>query len=628
MNSVEEAIRTGRRGVVFMKGGQIGGTDCMINAMLWLKEYFPGPQLFLTSTDEVAGEFGRERFAPIIRDMEPLFKKYIAKKRGDILTKRFIDGKIQLCGGQSVFRLQSTPYRVVVIDELDSLKQDLGNQGDPLKLAEVRMDSFSGQTLMIAYAHPSTKERGAAKLFYELSDQRRGFVRHDCGHSFWLQWGHVKATPSSDKMTPAQAENDPGCYAYYCPSCGAQISDAERVGMVRGVEYRSTLDPEEAKRRPWIGVHASQLYSPAKTIRFFAARFIESREDEERIRVFYNKTLGEPYEPKLKESTVDDWRRLIVIPRRENDPDAYRRGQVPPGVRFLTAGQDSKSDLFHYAVWGWGLARTVEDRTVLRRWLIDWDTIKRKEKDLVIHTDELFVFDQLIYDRLYPTTYSSKLFFEVRECAHDTGWSPNAIYEYTRHHEWRAIPTKGGNDTSLSKNPIWREANRPRYKVGEEEFELDQPLIVFNTYQLKFAWYNSLTRMIDVFEYDDGRDKPPTGKRRVNITTLPLDIDEEFLTQSCAEYLAPGKRKGEKSWEHKGDNHYADCNTYADALAQKINPFQGGLSFEEAAALAEREEAAALRRRTDQQAKAQKGKTEDNWLGTDRNHGEWISGER
>lgn len=592
MNAVEEAVRTGRRGVVFMKGGQIGGTDAMINAQMWLKEYFPGPQLFMTSTDKVAAEFGRERFKLIIEDMEPLRRKYMGTGRGDILIKRFIDGKIQICGGQSVFNLQSTPFRVVIIDELDSLVENLGGQGDPIKLAEVRTDSFGGPTLMIAYAHPSTRERGAARLFYEMSDQRRGYVTHECGESFFLQWHHVRATLAHVKMTQEQADVDPDCYAYYCPGCGAEILDAERVKMTREtLVYRSSLDPEEAKRRQWIGVHASQLYTPAKTIRSFAVRWIECQDDENAKRVFYNKVLGEPYESSLKKSSIDDWRRLIVIPRREGDTESYRKGQIPRGVRFLTAGQDSNSSEFHYAVWGFGLAKTVENKTILRRWLIDWDTIKRREKSEVITEDELHVFDQLIYDRFYPSTYSDRISFDVRECGHDTGWNPIAIYQYTRNYEWRAIPVKGASETSLSKAPPWRESHKPKYKLNGLEVELSQPLILLNTYTLKFDWYNTISRIAEVNDYDNGLKQPPTGKHVVTLTSLPQDVDDEFLSQSSSEFLITGRRRGEKEWSHSKPNHYSDCSVYAYALALKINPFQGGLSFDEAELLAAEAEA-------------------------------------
>lgn len=623
MNAGAEAIRTGRRGLVFMKAGQIGGTDAAINIQLWLKEYYPGPQLFMSSTEKVANEFGRERFGPIINDMEPLKKKYIPKKRGDILTKRFIDGKIQLSGGQSVFNLQSTPYRVVVIDELDSLVESLGGQGDPLKLAEVRTDSFSGQTLIIAYAHPSTKDRGAAKIYYQDSDQRRGFVRHDCGHEFYLQWDHVKATVAHDRMTLEQAKIDPDCYAYYCPGCGAQVSDSERVGMVRNVEYKTTLDSEEAKKKRWIGMHASQLYSPSKTIRSFACRWLECIDDENAKRVFYNKVLGEPFESTLKKSSAEDWRRLIVVPRRESDPEAYRKGQVPPGVRFLTAGQDSNSEEFHYAIWGYGLARTTSNTTVLRRWLIDWDTIKRKEKSNTITSDELTVFDQLIYNRYFPTTYSD-LYFDVREGAHDTGWSPNAIYEYSRSFEWRAIPIKGGAESSLKSAPAWRESHKPKYRINDEEMELGQPLIIFNTYLLKFDMYNTLMKTLEIFEYGNSRKNSPTGKREIYQVALPMDVDDAFLEQSSSEFLTYGKRRGEKVWDHHSVNHYGDCNTYSYGLALKINPFQAGLAFDEAEQqAAEQEEAQRIRSEKQEQQK------KDAWLSTDRykSGNPWIARE-
>jgi len=203
MNMVQEAIETGKRGVVWMAGGQVGKSDTAINGMLWLKVYYPGPQLFMTATDETAEEFGRERFEKIIPDCEPLARSYLKSKHTKILLKRFADGNIRLVGGQSIFKLLSTPYRHVVIDELDSLTENLGGEGDPVKIAEVRMDSYSGYTLMIAYAHPTTIDRGAGKIYYESSDQRRPFVKHDCGAEF-ISSGltcNAAATPRTPTLT-------------------------------------------------------------------------------------------------------------------------------------------------------------------------------------------------------------------------------------------------------------------------------------------------------------------------------------------------------------------------------------------------------------------------------------------
>jgi phage terminase large subunit GpA-like protein len=590
MNAGEEAIRTGKRGIVFMKGGQIGGTDAMITFQLWCKVYFPGPQLFMTSTDKVANEFGRERFELVIKDMEPLAKKYIPNRRGDIFTKRFIDGKIQICGGQSVFNLQSTPYRIVVIDELDSLVEDLGGQGDPVKLAEVRTDSFTGETLMIVYAHPSTRDRGAAKIFYEMSDQRRGFITHSCGHAFWLQWQHVKASPWPGQ-SQSDADKDASCYAYHCPGCNAVVSDAHRVAMLRGVSYRSTLPPAEAARKQWIGVHASQLYSPAKTIQSFAQRWIECGGDENAIRVFYNKILGEPYEPKVEETTVEALRSLIVVQRRPKDPEFYSRGQVPQWVRFLTAGQDSRVTEFHYAVWGWGLRRSVDNVVHLCGCLVDWGQMDRP-RSMTFTASEYHVFDDLIYRRLYRSNVSDRQ-YQVKCCAHDIGYAPTQIpiLTYCRNHPHRAIPAKGAalTHTSACNAPYAHWGNAITYKAGDATVKDESSrALLLNTFMIKtdmFGWMQP-SRKIEILEVVG---KEVIGARKVPRIVFPEDVDDEFLEQSKNEGLGEGDKKGELVWKKLGPNHYADCNTQSLGLAYNLDPFQQGMTAEEYQAKPRRE---------------------------------------
>jgi phage terminase large subunit GpA-like protein len=566
MDMVEEAIRSGKRGVVYMKSGQGGGTDLAINGMLWLKVYYPGPQLFLTSTDDVAGEFGRERFRNIIPDMKPLRERMLVK-REEILTHRFVDGKIQLAGGQSVFKLQSTPYRVVVIDEVDSLVENLGGEGDPIKLAEVRTDSFTGQTLIIAYAHPTSKERGAGKLYFEDSDQRRGFVVHGCGGEFWFQWDHVRCTGDP---------KDPDAYVYACPHCGEVISDSERVAMMRKVKYRSILPPEEARKKSWIGGHFSQLMYPAKTLRGLVERFIGCGDDENHLRVFWNKVLGEPYEPKVRKISTTSLRSLVVVKRRSNDPEFYSRGQVPPGVKFLTAGQDSRGSEFHFSVWGWGYRRAMDRTLHLCGWLIDWGTIKRAYS-LVFSEAEYHVFDDLIYRRRYLATDAAAQPLQVTNCAHDMGYAPTQIpiLRYCRHHQGRAIPMKGASltATSASAAPYARWSLEMTFRAGEAETkDLTSKALIVNTYMLKTEWYGWADAGKNI-EIPDRNGAETVGVRKVSALSFPEDVDDDFIDQSASEYLAKGKRRDELVWMHRGPNHYADCNTMAHGLARNNDKF-------------------------------------------------------
>lgn len=586
MDSIEEALQKGKRGWCMIKAGQGGGTTAAgVNAWTWLQAYYPGPILFMTSKDDIAKEFGRERFSHAIRTTEPIMRKaLLGKAGGESLTiKRFTDGKLVLCGGQSVLNLQSQPYRFVILDEIDSLMDEIKNAGDPVALAQVRLDSYFGEKLLIGYAHPSTKDRGAAKLYYQLSDQRRGFVSCiHCGGEFWLQWAHVKAV-APEGMNQQQAALDPKCYEYHCPCCSVEIADAERISMVRKVKYKSVLDPVEAERRTWIGVHFSQLYMANQSIRILAEKWISCVDSEAAKRVFFNKILGEPYETAVEESTPDQWRRLIIIPRFHNDPEAYSRGQVPPGVRFLTGGQDSRSEELHYVVWGWGLRRTVEKYTVLCGWLIDWGVVPRP-KNLEITESDLHVFDQLIYQRGFPATYRNTV-FRVRQCGHDTGYSPLGVNKYCSHWPERAIPIKGGADTNISTAPAVRPGSAATYLLDGQIFRDDNlRLLILNTFALKTDFSAMLHKSVQVF---DGNGETPGPARTVPRLILPADVDDRYITESSNEHLIVIRKtrsgRDEKKWKAKGPNHYWDCNNYSYALALNLDPFQQGLPFDEAA---------------------------------------------
>ena len=582
MDAVREALLTGKRGIVLMKSGQGGGSEAIINALCWLLTYYPGPALYLISKDELANEFGRERFGPIVETCEPLSRKALrGKGSGELIRiKRFADGKLVISGGRSVLNLQSVPYKFVVIDEVDSLLAEIEGEGDPVKLAEIRMDSFGGPTLMIAFAHPSTRARGAGKLYYDLSDQRRGHVVCvHCGKSFWLQWDHVRAI-AEEGMNQAQADRDPRCYHYFAPCCGAEISDAQRFAMIRHTRQRSVLADDVAARKTWIGVHFSQLYMPSKPLAFLAEKWIEGIDSEATKRVVVNKRLGDVYDAAVTESPAESWRGLVCISRGVNDPEYYELGQVPRGVRFLTAGQDSRETELHWTIWGWGLLRDEGNYPTLCGWLIDAGVVARA-KAATLAAADLRVFDQLLYDRAF-TSVDGKYRFYVEQGFHDSSWQPIAVYDYCRQRPFKAFPIKGAAVDSTSNAPFLRWGARPRWRSGTEEILDDTAkLCLLNTYTLKEAWYGLVAKR---FKWVRTPGMPAEPR---SILTLPRNVDSvmdarnvSFIEQSSNEYLAVERKA--LVWKKKGDQHWHDCNIYAYAAALNSDPFQAGLPFEDA----------------------------------------------
>ena len=591
MNAVDEGIATGKN-VVAMKGGQIGGTDCMINTLCRQKVRYPGPVLFLTSTDAKAEEFGRERFDLIIADMPPLSKRLLPQ-RSQLLVKRFTDGPLELCGGQSINKLQSTPYRFIWFDEIDSIMANLDGGGDPIKLGQNRYTSFQGARGVVAYAHPTTKDKGAGKLYYELSDQRRGHILHSCGKWFWIDWFNpdvIIVTPR-EGMTKEQAERDADCYQLHCPHCHARIDEAERILMLRaGVRQISTLPPEVAKTKTWIGVQAGQVLMPHISIRSIAQEWIETDcgRDEAKTIVFVNKVLGDVREPEVKKIDKDALRKLIVVRRRQADPEFYLRGTVPPWALYLTAGQDSRTTELHYAVWGWGIRQTIDNLYLLCGCLIDWGEIKR-QYSLTFDEREFHVFDDLIYNRRFPSAANDFLppdkrrFYRVRAGAHDIGYQPTQIpiTRYCRHFKTRAMPCRGAAETATSAciaDPV-RIGVARRYHAGDAE-HVDDPALIFNTYLLKQEWYGwtDPDRRIKIADLHEGRN---IGIREIPRIVLPQDVDDLWLEQSKNEELAKGEKKNELVWIRKGPNHVADCNTYAHGAAVHLEPHAQNLTAEQ-----------------------------------------------
>lgn len=576
MDAIKEAIDKGYDGVVIMKPQQGGGSEAMINCVAWLLTYYPGPLLYLISTDAIAKEFSRDRFEPLFETCEPIAKKRLTgKKAGTMQVRRLVDGKLATYGGQSITKMESLPYRWVFVDEPDSLKQEIKDRGDPIEMARGRTDAYRGPTLIIAFSHPSIRTHGSGKLYYQESDQRRAHAECvHCGHWFWFDRQVVLKATARDDMTQEQADLDPSCYAMYCPDCGCEISDTERWRMIKNTKQISTLKPEVAATKRWIGMHFNQLYYPGLTLQEFVARYLKSKDDPARMRVFVNRTEGDVYEVAVKETRPDQWRSLIVVPASEDDPADYTRGTVPDGVQYLTAGQDSNKRFLHWAVWGWGLVRDVQDRLYPCGWLIDYDVIERDPPSDTLELADLKVFDQLLYSRLFPSVDGDKS-YQVLQCYHDAGWQPIGPMQYAEHWIARAIPAKGAAEDSASRAPVhrWGAAIRWMLPNGEMYSNPAIRLALMNTYLAKLQWFGLVDKYVNV---SAGEGREPIKKMRL---VLPRSVNDEFIKQSASEHLVT--EKGKQIWKARGPNHFSDCNVYAYICAEQNSLFAPHLPFDE-----------------------------------------------
>lgn len=109
--------------VVFMKGAQIGGTECGNNWIGYIIHKAPGPIMAISPTVEMAKRNSRQRIDPLIEDC-PTLKNLVSSARSrdkgnTMLSKDFKGGVLVMTGANSAVGLRSMPARYLFMDEID-----------------------------------------------------------------------------------------------------------------------------------------------------------------------------------------------------------------------------------------------------------------------------------------------------------------------------------------------------------------------------------------------------------------------------------------------------------------------------------------------------------------------------
>jgi phage terminase large subunit GpA-like protein len=333
--------------VVFMKGAQVGGTECGNNWIGYIVHHAPGPMLAVQPTVELGKRFSRQRIEPLLEET-PVLRGLVAAARerdsgNTMLSKDFAGGQLVITGANSAVGLRSMSARYLFMDEVDAYPGDVEGEGDPIALAGARSRTFGVRKKALLVSTPTIAGQSRIEREYEASDQRRFFV--PCPHCDTMQWLKFPNL-RWDK-------GEPDTVAYHCEECGAAIKERHKTAMLAAGEWRATAD---AKNAHTVGFHLSALYSPVGMLSWaeIAADWESAQGDDRAIKTFKNTVLGETWQER---GDAPDWQRLYD--RREDWP----RGTVPAGGLFLTCGADVQRDRIEASVWAWGRDK--------QSWLVD-----------------------------------------------------------------------------------------------------------------------------------------------------------------------------------------------------------------------------------------------------------------
>ncbi|MBL0319785.1 MAG: phage terminase large subunit family protein [Alphaproteobacteria bacterium] len=323
--------------IIFMKGAQIGGTECGNNWIGYVIHMAPGPMMAVAPTVELAKRNSKQRIDPQIDEtpeLRELVKPARARDSGNtILSKEFRGGILVMTGANSAVGLRSMPARYLFMDEVDGYPGDVEGEGDPILLAERRSATFQKRRKIFLVSTPTTKGISRIQREFDGSDQRYFHVPcPHCDHFQPLRFTQLRWHEGK----PQEAQ-------YACEECGALIDEHHKTQMLARGRWVATAETDGRT----IGYHLSSLYSPVGWFSWgdAAEMFENAQANPELMKGFVNTVLGEPYE---EEYEAPEWKRLYE--RRE----PYPMGVVPNGGLFLTAGADVQKDRIECEVVAWG----------------------------------------------------------------------------------------------------------------------------------------------------------------------------------------------------------------------------------------------------------------------------------
>lgn len=285
---------------------QTGKTEILLNAVLYYVAYDPATILVILPTETVARDFTKTRIDPLIKNTPILREKFDwSYKTADNTStfKNFENGWLAIAWAGSEAQLASRPVRVLLLDEIDRFP--ILSEGDAYSIAEKRTQAFWNRKIIVS-STPTEEETSRIWAFRQISDVYEYHVPClSCKQYFKIQWKDV-----------VWEKDQPETARIKCPHCGFLHSEKERRDMIGQGKW---VKVQEGEKKGYAWFHLPAMNSLFLKLSDLVEEFLLSKEYPERLRVFVNTVLVEPWKPELQEDTVEaDLLRLTFTEQPEN----------------------------------------------------------------------------------------------------------------------------------------------------------------------------------------------------------------------------------------------------------------------------------------------------------------------
>ena len=343
--------------VVTMVASQLMKTQIALNWIGGLIHMVPSNILTLLPSLSLAKRVS-SRISKTIKATPVLSERVAANRsrdsRNTMDTKEFEGGSLYVTTAGSAANLAELSARYIYGDEIDRWDVDVGEEGDPIELAETRGSTFGRNAKFYFSSSPTIKGASRIADLFETSDQRYYYVPcPHCGHMQILEWESLHYSADFNVVH------------YQCagPECDVLIEEHQKGLMLARGEWRSHA-PGDGET---IGFHLNALYAPlgwtdwrSLAKQFEKAKKAQNRGDLEPMQVFYNTRLAKVWDSAQEQTKAEV---LKERARRET----YGLGSMAYRVLMLTASVDVQANRLELMVMGWGVG--------MERWVIDYQVI-------------------------------------------------------------------------------------------------------------------------------------------------------------------------------------------------------------------------------------------------------------
>lgn len=469
---------------------------------------------FASSSEDDIKKFKQGKFMPVI-ETSPVLANLVTSKSDKAAANNA--KQTELKNGTFIYWLNmNTPKDLrgitcstVLLDEVSNLL--VGDQGNPIKLAEGRTSTFGDDALTVVASTPLFKN-DLINSEFNLSDKRYWFVTHDCGHEYKFEWEQVHF--KFKQLENGRAIPDSTTAKLICPHCQEEISEHKRHQMVDKGRWIATNPNGE---KGVVGFSISRMYSPLGTIEEMTARYADALYNFN-LQTFMNNEMGEVYEDEYQKE-VD------VIALEQHRDNSFNLHKIPNSALAICTSTDQQLDRLETTV----IAFDEKNVWVLGH-EIHYSHDCTKEESPAWNELEKFLKQQFVTStgRTIPTLANFI----------DSGNATQTVYRFcSRYSKFHAI--KGSNS--------------PTSELFKKSTTQGKRLINLNGQQQKTTIRKLLNHMLG--------DNPEQAPTQLHFSS---SLPHDYFEQLTAEELKP--RGGRLMWQPKKGqkrNEALDCLVYS-----------------------------------------------------------------